>query len=313
MLDWPALNEVRNGIGVRCQPQQSYYAPSRYFGKPSVGPAYFEGHNCLSPVDDQRLGNMLRQCSTQTLLFLGDSLTMTHFYSFVDHAWRLLHDSDSHGSSLPQSGCSLQAHCLSGEWQGLDDLPVHCVQLHEKLNACLAVGGAGRNLSMVEASAILRYAGWLKPTVTLVANIGAHAHSQRELAVTVREFLREIQSYAPASRPRLLWRETAPAHFPTATGAYSDGWKPPSSHDSQSAYSCAARPNTDNTQNELSNAIVRAAHVPVLPVWHATNQRWMEHFGGNDCRHFRLPSAAVELWDAVLIEHISTVGERGDG
>ena len=159
---------------------------------------------------------------------------------------------------------------------------------------------------------ILHTAGWLSQEATLVVDIGVHL-SEAYLPSAVDALVAEVHRIPLADRPRLLWRETAPQHFPTPTGQHAGQEQQSNSswqsgfEEFNSPYRCTTQRATD-IYNRLSNPILRLANVSILPIWGPTNQRWMEHFSMdhtvNDCTHYRLPSAAMELWSGFLIEQI---------
>ena len=147
----------------------------------------------------------------------------------------------------------------------------------------------------------------LLPSDVVVFNFGVHYFHASDAADAAAEF---ASAFANESAPRLVWRETAPQHFPG--GAYlGENSKrgrhcvpfdapPPAVAD---AYNRAARP--------------RLAGVPSLRVWAMSAERWDEHRGRApgaadaplDCTHWLLPGVP-NAWNGMLAAMLATDGLR---
>ena len=119
----------------------------------------------------------------------------------------------------------------------------------------------------------------------------------------------------PRARPLIIWRETAPQHFPGGNGNFGtvkSWWATTNA-------SCLPTEHPYRGYNELTSPIVRAAGIPILPVWepslphHRAHVGWKPLRGGRtlDCTHFCLASGLLDHWVELLIVNNSLKGVRG--
>jgi len=244
-------------------------------------------------LNDSTSTKLLEQLAGRTLLFNGDSISVEHWMAT---ACALLPGATDHsrltlGGLAPQSKSSSKAMCVSLRRGQLDATRV-----------CYSRLGPEQLRIMCDD---------LTSTDVIIANWGIQYHTSSgkvsmALANVTAETIRALtDKQSQRARPFVIWRERAPQHFPGSSGHYGGDkvwW-------SKTRQNCTPISRPDTSYNDLVSPMVRAAGIPILPVWKPSLPHHHAHFswkplGGHDvldCTHYCLASGLLDHWVELLM------------
>ena len=276
------------------------YAPSAYAELCPLDREPYRQSTCGDPlpgIDESLATNMLERLAGSTVLFNGDSISVEHWMATAcallpgAHTWSTR---VSISSLASKSRRTTQAMCVS-------------------------LGREGQNAtrlcySRLESAALRLACDNLGPADVVVANWGVqyHTHTGKAsvyLTNVTAETIRALTARPRWVRPLIIWRETAPQHFPADTGNYGGDrlwWT------TQHA-NCMPIQRLDLSFNEVVNPMLRQARIPILPVWEPSLPHYNAHFSWKplgdrrvlDCTHYCLATGLLDHWVELLFARIN--------
>ena len=292
---------------------------------------------CGSALPESNLSTsmaVLGRLSGHTLTFMGDSITRQQFIAVVCFvAVPLIRE---HGrSSRPAEHQEFRRNITfsSERFEMEPKKNVHdicarinvrrCVTFRDQESAAICYTPAGTDYSQVDSACGtigrkypdghphvpsgptitgMQARGWLRRGDLLVPTFGHHYHDTMRLQQELRDLLTTVAALPTTARPRLLWHEVSPEHFPTQGGLW---FKENTFSGSRNA--CApialAQLGTATLPLRWARPLLDQARVPVLDTFMPSVIRWMEHSKpGKDCTHWCMPSSVLDLSAAMLQE-----------
>ena len=258
--------------------------------------------------------SVLGQLAGRTVLFNGDSISVQHWMAT---ACALLPGATSHSRMTVGSFAaadrkrqssvgSVAAADSTRQSSGRPATPnAMCVSLRSGLQRAVRVCYA-----RLEPAELRVAVDSLSSQDVLVINWGVQLHTAAGkvlglLANYTAATVRAAADRPQRARPLIIWRETAPQHFPGGNGNFGtvkSWWATTNA-------SCLPTEHPYRGYNELTSPIVRAAGIPILPVWepslphHRAHVGWKPLRGGRtlDCTHFCLASGLLDHWVELLM------------
>ena len=323
----------------RWRPHSFMKSPATYFREGCLGSgaatalnASFLRHNKtrrerVTSASAKITNEVLHRLNRTRLIFLGDSLSLEHFVSTVcflvgpmpslmeppNFEVRVGDDPDAHYCLTLRRDSWSEATLCFLEWFGKVKHRVRPPWIAEQYDADIK----NRTLAAMNMMATV---GWTKGLMghvvqtwdlgqrdRVVANLGLMFGSRPGplLVQAVSSFLAAYRALPNESRFTMSWRETAPQHFPTKSGFYSNA----------SLMTCT-RGAVEDGFNALTNPLVTPLGLDTLRVWRSADLRFQQHpleHSPNDCTHYCLPGAVLGNWALAIVRRLLHDGSTLEG
>lgn len=265
----------------------------------------FQASDCTLPAFDAT--DFLQQVAGKTIHFFGDSVTRQHYESLTCHMSQYI--TEYHVGWQFRNGQSKRNCPFSGNEHCQLPMKGTCVELQKDTKICFHEEDRAKGLIEDLSKPWVQKSGHV-----FVLNTGAHYFNNTEGYQRDVEALAKIMSDLKAKGKQVIWRETSPEHFDSASGLY-----PPADWHKDEAYGCRLRTDAhSNWKNDMANPIIKKAKIPILYVNANARSQWDAHVGNNhrktfvlDCQHWCLPSVP-DLWTRMLynmLKNYETVKE----
>jgi hypothetical protein len=241
------------------------------------------------------LTDLLHVAQTQTLLFLGDSLTSDHAMAAI---CQLMQAGYTLGSCKPLFG----GDQYGGPWGVKECSPSLSIPFTSYVDLSRE-GGHNITIAFERTDNPNLYNGMMSNMSGIMLwNIGVHCHDEACLREQMNETLIPLYQSGALRDWTFLWKETEPQHFNNIGGE----WK-------KEGEKVCGPVHVNNWRNEVARDVLAPYDIPIVPIFDALEPLWEFHYGGEDCTHYCYSPWRFDLTWNGMVKALQSLNGRENG